>query len=218
MDRTLLSVQANEATKENHTKAIGGGPPTLTGKGGQAVAVDIVESETGLYGMPKLPTAIFGKLKDIAIQVDMTTDATVNAVVEMVVKIASAWKPQDADGLGACVGLSVRATDGVRPAAGEGEGRAAWMWAWWCCQPMLSLVVEAARSSSNNVECLRCPVRAASQIDLTLTTPEGNMIKIHSPKDVTKRKANFITTDPDPKDPTKKRTFPIQVARAHAIH
>jgi len=82
-----LMFASNEASKETHTEG-----NTMVSLDGEAVAVDSVESFTGIFDIPRVPLDVIAKVKTISMYVDMSKDPNVQATVESVFHISSAFK------------------------------------------------------------------------------------------------------------------------------
>merc|ERR1719473_1608889 len=65
---------------------------TMTALNGQAMQVDTVESNTGLFDLPAVDTATLAKMKDIVFYVDLTALAGAGAWAEATFKVAGVWK------------------------------------------------------------------------------------------------------------------------------
>jgi len=82
-----LMFASNEASKETHTEG-----NAMVSLDGEAVAVDSVESFGALFDIPRVPLDMIAKLKTISMYVDMSKDPNVQATVESVFHISSAFK------------------------------------------------------------------------------------------------------------------------------
>lgn len=85
-----ISILANETTKESHVKGT-----AMTSRLGEAVRVDSVESNTGLFDLPAVETATLAKMKDLVFYADLSTKPGVGSWVEATYKIAGVYKPSN---------------------------------------------------------------------------------------------------------------------------
>jgi len=84
-----LMFSANEAAKENHTGEDG----TLTALNGEVVQVDLAESFTDLWDLPKVPMDVLRLIKTATLFVDVTNNPDMpDGLYESAAKISSAWK------------------------------------------------------------------------------------------------------------------------------
>ena len=65
---------------------------TMTALNGQAMQVDSVESNTGLFDLPAVDTTTLAKMKDLVFYVDLSTLAGAGAWAEATFKVAGVWK------------------------------------------------------------------------------------------------------------------------------
>ncbi|CAE8659889.1 unnamed protein product [Polarella glacialis] len=84
---------SNQAAKENHTE---GG--TMVDLDGEAVKVDVVESLSGLFDLPRIDTNTLAYITFLTFIIDMRSDPKINSELEASMKIGGAMRaPDDSD-------------------------------------------------------------------------------------------------------------------------
>ena len=83
----IVSMLAGEAIKESHVKG-----SLMTSKDGSAIQTDAASSSTTIFELPLEDTAGLGKINFLNFAVDMRSDATVAAWVELSMDVSVAYK------------------------------------------------------------------------------------------------------------------------------